>query len=505
MAVTRLGEKELGSLVKLNENGAPVEFYVAKHDYESELNGPGRTLLVRKDCYDIQQFSGGSAGRYANSEIDRFLKNTYKALLPADIQAAMGNTIFYYTPGMDDWSVTTLARPVFHLSATELGQSDNYMNVEGAPLPIADKLKIAYLNGLAQSQWTRSPRAHENGLYHVWGVGENGSLKFVTDYDELGSRPVFTLPSSLIYVRDDGFASTNTPPTKPRITSGQYPLPGGGRADITWSASIDRDGDLIGYSLERQVNSGEWQEVYRGAELMYTDMITKGWGRVAYRVRAYDSCGAYSDYSVTISCPVNNNTAPVVTFDSDYGSDLGIKTSGFSIGYTVTDDENDAVTVTETMDGVTKRTFTPTSGASNSFTVTGDYFMQLPNGQHTLSIIASDGKVSTCHELKFIKAVHQASITLAEPLAIAGDITVAVLAVVGNIPEDAIYQVEATNNGKDPSPVWQDVTAEVQSGGNIVFHNHVAANGAAFNFRITVERGASNTGGYISAVTGAFQ
>jgi hypothetical protein len=37
-----------------------------------------------------------------------------------------------------------------------------------------------------------------------------------------------------------------------------------------------------------------------------------------------------------------------------------------------------------------------------------------------------------------------------------------------------------------------------------VFKNKTAVNGAAFNFRITVERGTS-AGGYISGVSGAFQ
>ena len=45
-----LGDMELGTLVKLNENGTPAEFYVACHNYEAGLNGNGRTLVVRKDC-----------------------------------------------------------------------------------------------------------------------------------------------------------------------------------------------------------------------------------------------------------------------------------------------------------------------------------------------------------------------------------------------------------------------------------------------------------------------
>lgn len=49
---TAIGDLDEGAIIKLNESGAPVEFYVAKHDYEPDLNGAGRTLVVRKDVYD---------------------------------------------------------------------------------------------------------------------------------------------------------------------------------------------------------------------------------------------------------------------------------------------------------------------------------------------------------------------------------------------------------------------------------------------------------------------
>lgn len=90
------------------------------------------------------------------------------------------------------------------------------------------------------------------------------------------------------------------------------------------------------------------------------------------------------------------------------------------------------------------------------------------------------------------------------PLSVTGDITAAALAITGDIPDGAVLKVEVTNNAKDTTPVWQDATHEVQQGSNIVFTNKSAANGAAFNFKITVERGTSS-GGYISAVSGAFQ
>ena len=59
--------------------------------------------------------------------------------------------------------------------------------------------------------------------------------------------------------------------------------------------------------------------------------------------------------------------------------------------------------------------------------------------------------------------------TLTTPLAVDGDITVAILQVSGSIPNDAAFKAEATNNALDDSPVWQDVTAEVRKGMNIVF------------------------------------
>ena len=108
-------------------------------------------------------------------------------------------------------------------------------------------------------------------------------------------------------------------------------------------------------------------------------------------------------------------------------------------------------------------------------------------------------------EQEITKAVHAASVTLAEPLTVEGDITVAVLQVTGSIPDDAKFKAEVTNNALDSSPVWQDATTEVKKGVNIVFENKTATNGAAFNFRVSVERGESGEGGYIEAVSGAFQ
>lgn len=205
---------------------------------------------------------------------------------------------------------------------------------------------------------------------------------------------------------------------------------------------------------------------------------------------------------------VSTNTPPTITSTSGAsGVNLGSKTAAFSFKYTPNDADGDKLTVTEKLDGVVKKTRpNVTSGTQLTFECasTAAEFQKILNGTHTITIEVSDGKASATFTATFTKAVHKATITLKTPLAVSGDITAAVMSVVGQIPAGAVYKVEATNNAKDTSPVWQDVTAEVKSGANIVFKNKTAVNGAAFNFRITVERGTS-AGGYISGVSGAFQ
>lgn len=199
----KLGVIDVGTMIKLNERGSPVEFYIAKHDYESGLNGTGRTLIVRKDCYDMRVF-GDSNNAYANNALDSWLCNTYLKLLDADIQAAIGTTKFYYTPGNGNTTVTTLQRAVFQLSLTELGKSATYANTEGTALPIASTLQIAYRNGSAVRQWTRTPRA--SGSYYVCCLNSNGSIAIDGCNYSYGSRPAFTLPSDFI-ITDDMLAA----------------------------------------------------------------------------------------------------------------------------------------------------------------------------------------------------------------------------------------------------------------------------------------------------------
>lgn len=244
-------------------------------------------------------------------------------------------------------------------------------------------------------------------------------------------------------------------------------------------------------------------------DVYHIDISTTGNGvasNVSAAVYVRPACIMPSTVEVNEDGSLVFNAMPVI---SDVQSAAGTTQSApFTHKYKVTDADGDALTVTEYLDGVAVST---RSGIASGTTLTfarpstEEGFRTIRNGAHTLKASASDGTVTTEREWLFTKAVYSAGITLSEPLAVAGDIEVAILTVGGNIPADAVLKVEATNNALDASPVWQDCTAAVKAGENIVFNNKTAARGAAFNFRLSISRGASGEGGYISSVSGAFQ
>ncbi len=189
-----ISSKAEGSIIQLNEGGKPVDFYVAKHNYESGLNGAGRTLVVRKECYDQRQWHTSNVNAYASSAIDSWLNSTYKNMLDADIRALIGSTKIRYTPGNGNTTMGTLDRAVFLLSAYELGKSKSWVNKEGTTLPNATNYQIAKLNGSTVAQWTRSPDTDGTvSAVFLYTDGDVGSGDCAYTF---GSRPAFTLPAT---------------------------------------------------------------------------------------------------------------------------------------------------------------------------------------------------------------------------------------------------------------------------------------------------------------------
>lgn len=620
MALVKLGDKAVGSIVKLNVDGVAKEFLVVNQGCPSTLYDvpSDGTWLLLKDMLESRQWHSSSSASYKTSDINSYLNDQWIKKLDASIQAQIKSVkIPYINSSSGNNPVSSgadgMACKVFLLGCCEVGWPGGTFQrpVDGETLAYfkgtngagADSRRIAHLNGEAIEWWLRSLNTYFAGAtFSVdakggYGTGKNARTEI------FGVRPAMILPADL-WVTDDGTVTTNTAPSVPssitvpaqvnggstvtiswgassdaegnlegykaersldggttwtqiyqgsaqsaagtvpfgsesvmyRVkaydaeglesgwkTSGQVTVinntaptvppsltvpeqvRGGQPLAISWGASSDGENNLAGYSLERQVDGGEWAVIYTGDQLSFTDQITKGWRTVAYRVRAFDSHSAYSGFAASETRQVNNNTPPAITCELPANTDLGVKSEGFEVPYSVADEEGDGVTVTEAVDGGTLRTFAVELGAENRFVLGGADFMKLLNGRHTLSITADDGASSAVHSLSFTKSVTAASVTLAQPMAADGPVSVCVLAVSGFIPLDADFRVEVTNNANDGAPAWEDCTAAVRGGVNYVFENKAAANGFAFNFRLKAERGGSGIGGYITSVQGGFQ
>lgn len=348
------------------------------------------------------------------------------------------------------------------------------------------------------SSWSQIYQGTATSTTNNVAFGTTSVMYRVKAYDTEGLESGWRTSSQVTVVN-------NNAPSAPPSIAVPNDVKGGSTLVISWTTASDSDGNLSGYILERSTDGGSsYTQVYKGNALTYTDTITKGWSTVMYRVKAYDSYNAQSGYTTSTKRTVDNNTAPTITTSS--AANLGTKSSGFTISYSVDDkDAGDTLTVTEKLDGTTKRTYTATRKTTNSFAVTGEYFQKITNGSHTMTVTVTDGKATVTKTFTFTKAVTAASITLAKPMEADAQITLCAITVGGLIPADAVFKVEVTNNGKDSSPVWEDATTEARNGRNHLFTNQTAANGFAFNFRVTAERGASGESGYIASIQGGFQ
>ena len=425
----------------------------------------------------------------------------------------------------DDCSGSGGIRPALILPSTLLVSDDGTVSTNTAPsTPGSISVPSSIMGGTNISiSWAKSSDAESNLAGYKVERSTNGGSSWSQIYQGTATSTTnnvaFGTTSVMYRVKaydteglESGWRTSsqvtvvnNNAPSAPPSIAVPNDVKGGSALVISWTAASDSDGNLSGYILERSTDGGSsYTQVYKGNALTYTDTITKGWSTVMYRVKAYDSYNAQSGYTTSTKRTVDNNTAPTITTSS--AANLGTKSSGFTISYSVDDkDAGDTLTVTEKLDGTTKRTYTATRKTTNSFAVTGEYFQKITNGSHTMTVTVTDGKATVTKTFTFTKAVTAASITLAKPMEADAQITLCAITVGGLIPADAVFKVEVTNNGKDSSPVWEDATTEARNGRNHLFTNQTAANGFAFNFRVTAERGASGESGYIASIQGGFQ
>ena len=482
-------------------------------------SGEGAELAYFKGCADNSSDSKRVA--YLNGSATRWW-------LRSPGCGDFNDALYVYSDG--DWfsyycSDSFGIRPALILPSTLLVSDDGTVSTNTAPsTPGSISVPSSIMGGTNISiSWAKSSDAESNLAGYKVERSTNGGSSWSQIYQGTATSTTnnvaFGTTSVMYRVKaydteglESGWRTSsqvtvvnNNAPSAPPSIAVPNDVKGGSTLVISWTAASDSDGNLSGYILERSTDGGSsYTQVYKGNALTYTDTITKGWSTVMYRVKAYDSYNAQSGYTTSTKRTVDNNTAPTITTSS--AANLGTKSSGFTISYSVDDkDAGDTLTVTEKLDGTTKRTYTATRKTTNSFAVTGEYFQKITNGSHTMTVTVTDGKATVTKTFTFTKAVTAASITLAKPMEADAQITLCAITVGGLIPADAVFKVEVTNNGKDSSPVWEDATTEARNGRNHLFTNQTAANGFAFNFRVTAERGASGESGYIASIQGGFQ
>jgi len=594
MAQTTLGTKTIGSIVKLKEDGALVDYIVVQQGrpstaYDDSCNG---TWLLRKELWGTRAWDDLDTNDYANSSIQSFLNGFFLAKFDEHIQAQIKQIKIPYRPGSGtSTSVFSgekgLSCKIFLLSMSEVGFSGiNYMPIEGAKLAYfnsgnsIDTKRIAYRNSSAGTWWLRSPKTQSAA--YAWYVDKNG----VCDSGSSGAlsiRPSLILPFAL-FISDDGEVNTNTAPSMPasinvptiilrgstitvswsastdeegnlegyiaeRSTNGggtwtqiyqgsaasaTNTVPAGAETvmyrvkaydseglqsdwrtsaqtivinnhapsapsslivpemvvcneqlPITWGEASDTDSDLSGYILERQIDGDTWTQLYEGTALTFTDNITRGWKTVAYRVKAYDSYNAFSTYVTSETRTVNNNTAPVI---SGQNAALGLKTGSFSQAYTVSDAENNAVTVTEYVDNQVIRSYQAVLGQDTAITISRENWMKLTNGNHQLRVTAYDGVATTARIWTFSKKETVICFQLAAPMETEAAAVKILVSPTWKI-DGAAVRVEACNNAFDEAPAWEDITAMLML--KRVYHFTNAAKTAdkwGLDIRFTIEK-----------------
>jgi len=485
----------------LNSLGAGGSWWTAASTHDE----PPINTLVWNGYNDYNHLPG-----FLTNFEDKF----YNALLLTNVNTVASNG----TP-------IEVQRKIYLLSYTEIGLSSN--SLEGSQWsyftsanqrlakPTSEAVSASEFthNGLAVSKnwvWATRSLGLGNDWYKVRTVSTSGASDFDVPFSGVvGIRPALELANTQLVsdtTDSDGCYTFiwNAPPTKPSYIATPTTINGGSTAGISWGKSTDPDGNLAGYILQRSTNGGTWAQIYKGADRTYLDSVALGTNTVQYRVCAYDTQDIRSGYETSSVINVVNNQPPVI---SGTDSNLGTKSSGFTQTYSVTDADDDTVTVQETIDDVVIRSYVVTLGATNTFSVTGEAWLKLSNGTHTMKIKATDtAGGSATRTYTFTKSVNSFSIQNTTPYAAEAAPTRIKINVIHNIPPASTFKVEVCNNGYDTTPTWEDATSSVLNSLVHVFTNDTkTAASWGVIIKVTVTRGTGQGACYVSHIGGNFE
>lgn len=491
----------------LNSNSGEGQWYAPTHSADAP---PSASNIYGSETQYYNR--PGFLNSFTSAEMNAILTTPVKTLLPMP----NGGTVGYDTPNCK----------VFLPSTTEVGLADEAGYAEGVVFAlfsgVGNTSRICYPSQQVVNYtlfrdkptitqpWTwrlRTPQAVNS--YFVRYVMTDGSLREgVAAAGFVGIRPAMNLSSTLKIsdtMDSDGCYTViwNAAPYTPSILNVPTTVYGGKVNTISWGGVDDPDGDTVTYQLECSVNGGGYTQIYNGTALSYAHLVAFGTQNITYRVKAVDTMGASSGYTTSATVGVTNNYAPVI---SGVDANLGVKSAGFTGIYSVTDANGNAVTVTESIDGVQIRSLVATLGATITYGITDTTWLALPNGSHTFTIRATDGIDTSVRTYVFTKLVDSFTIQNTNPLQSTNMPTRIMMVVTRNIPSAATFKVEVCNNGYDATPTWEDATDSVRSGLAHVFTNtSKTASNWGIKYRITVNRNGAAGACYISAIGGNYE
>ena len=129
-----LSDFAVGDIVKLNENGSPVEYIVVNQGipsnsslYDSSCNG---TWLLRKDIIKGMEWGSSGKNAYANSSAHTYLNGDFISLFDIDTNNAIKQVKIPYCRGNGTTTVYSgsngLSTKAFLLSTYEVGYNNSY-------------------------------------------------------------------------------------------------------------------------------------------------------------------------------------------------------------------------------------------------------------------------------------------------------------------------------------------------------------------------------------------
>ena len=400
-----LGSVAVGSIVKIDENGSPVN-YIVVHIGNPDVRLYGSACdgawLLRQDIVENVQWNSTNANTLVGSTIMSTMAG-YLGRYESHIQSAIKTVKIPYHPGNGEplWDIKSgengLECKLFPLCGYEVGLSgiSGVMPIDGAKLDYfksgldteANSKRIAKLNGAAAAWWLRSPvSTSTDGKFYVLPDGSLGSTSVNPSY---GALPAMIMDPTIL-VSDDGTVGV---PASPTALTVPIQVMQGRQITVSWSAV---DG-VSSYILERKANTdADWVQVYSRANTSFEETVGT-WTSVQYRVKSLAN-GKYGDYTTSTSVSVVPLSALVIS-----GSDGSLGTLTNDVQYSVSSSGTSTLTVTETINGVNTRTYTATNGADNKISV-----VDLPTGTGTIKITAStnpgSGVVTVTREWTYTKA-----------------------------------------------------------------------------------------------------